>query len=200
MDKHNKKRGLDTYIVFAVIILLLLILIYYALTAGNTKQLSVGITGWALTSISKAFYPIEITNVTSVFNSSNNQLYLLVEFKNGGGSKIGYLSGCVSALSGEVYPTNIANLSYEKNVASCDVITVAPLLPNQTTTVQWPLQPQIISILKTGNFNVNLTLPFGFYNTTIRCPKANISCPANYYSFSGFTENATIKVSLSAVN
>ncbi|MCL4362240.1 MAG: hypothetical protein QW194_03245 [Candidatus Micrarchaeaceae archaeon] len=200
MNKHNKRRGLDTYVVFAVIILLVLILIYYALTVGNEKQLSVGITSWTLTSISKAFYPIDIVNITSVFNDSNNQLYLLVEFKNGGSSQIGYLSGCVSALYGKVYPTNIANLSYEKNVASCNAITVAALRPNQTTTVQWPLQPQIINIFKTGNFNVNLTLPFGFYNTTIRCPKVNISCPANYYSFSGFTENATIQVSLSVVN
>lgn len=200
MDKVNKRRRADTYIVFAVIILLVLILIYYVLTVGNTKQLSVEIKSWNLTAISKAFYPIDIVNVTSIFNDSNNQLYLLVEFKNDGNSKIGYLSGCVSALSGKVYPTNIANLSYEKNVASCNVITIAPLLPNQTTTVKWPLQPQIIDILKTGNFNVNLTLPFGFYNTTIRCPKINVSCPANYYSFSGFTENATIGVSFSVVN
>ena len=46
----------------------------------NEKQLSVGITSWTLTSISKAFYPIDIVNITSVFNDSNNQLYLLVEY------------------------------------------------------------------------------------------------------------------------
>ena len=51
MNKHNKRRGLDTYVVFAVIILLVIILIYYALTVGNEKQLSVGITSWTLTSI-----------------------------------------------------------------------------------------------------------------------------------------------------
>lgn len=200
MDNHNKRRKADTYIIFAIMLLFLLLLIYYALTAENSGQLSVGITSWTLTNISKTFYPIDIVNITSVFNSSNDQLYLLVGFKNSGGSEIGYLSGCVSALSGKVYPTNIANISYEKNVASCDVITVMSLPPNQTATVQWPLQPQTIDILKTGNFNANLTFPFGFYNTTVRCPKINISCPANYYSFSGFTENATIQVSLSVVN
>ncbi|MCL4396746.1 hypothetical protein M1494_00130 [Candidatus Parvarchaeota archaeon] len=200
MDNHNKRRKADTYIIFAIMLLFLLLLIYYALTAENSGQLSVGITSWTLTNISKTFYPIDIVNITSVFNSSNDQLYLLVGFKNSGSSEIGYLSGCVSALSGKVYPTNIANISYEKNVASCDVITVMSLLPNQTATVQWPFQPQTIDILKTGNFNANLTFPFGFYNTTVRCPKINISCPANYYSFSGFTENATIQVSLSVVN
>ncbi|MGC8533533.1 MAG: hypothetical protein ACP5MV_02825 [Candidatus Parvarchaeum sp.] len=200
MDKENKRRA-DTYIVFAVILLFTLLLIYYALTAGNAKQLSVGITSWSITSISKSFYPIDIVNITSVFNSSNGQLYLLVKLKNGGTSEIGYLSGCVSPLSGIVYPTSIANLSYEKNVASCDAITIENLFPNQTTTVQWPLQPQIIKVLNTGNFNANLTFPFGFYNsTTIRCPRINTSCPANQYYFSGLTENSTILVSISAVN
>ena len=77
------------YILYAVVLVIALALI---LTVGNEKQLSVGITSWTLTSISKAFYPIDIVNITSFFNDSNNQLYLIVEFKNGGSSQIGYLS------------------------------------------------------------------------------------------------------------
>ena len=163
---NQRKRSADTYIVLAIMVLFALLLVYYALTAGNAKQLSVGVTSWELKSVSNPFYPINIVNITSVFNGSNNQLYILVKLKNSGSSDIGYLSGCVSAFSGVVYPKYTANLSYEKNVASCNAITVAKLLPNQTATLQWPLQPQVIKVLEAGNFNVNLTFPFGFYNTT----------------------------------
>ena len=201
MDNSYKKSNAGTYIVLAIMFLFVLLLIYYALTASNVNQLSVGIINWSLTSISKAFYPINIMNISGIFNNSNDQLYILVKLQNGGSSEIGYLSGCESALSGVVYPAGIANLTYEKNVASCNALTIGSLLPNQTATVQWPISPQIIKILKTGNFNANLTFPFGFYNTTkIRCPKINLSCPANLYSFSGFTENATIHVSISVIN
>ena len=198
---NQRKRSADTYIVLAIMVLFALLLVYYALTAGNAKQLSVGVTSWELKSVSNPFYPINIVNITSVFNGSNNQLYILVKLKNSGSSDIGYLSGCVSAFSGVVYPKYTANLSYEKNVASCNAITIAQMLPNQTATFQWPFSPQIIKILKAGNFNVTLTFPFGFYNTTkIYCPRANVSCPRINYSFGGFTENATIQVSISAVN
>ena len=198
--KNQNKRRASTYIVLAMILFFALLLVYYALTVGNTKQLSVGVTSWELESISNPFYPINIVNITSIFNSSNNRLYFLVKLENGGSSEIGYLSGCVSALSGVVYPTDIANLTYEKNVASCDAIAVEKLLPNQTATVQWPIKPQVVEVLKAGNFNVNLTFPFGFYNGTfIRCPRINLSCPANF-NFSGFTKNATIHVSVSATN
>ena len=197
---NQRKRSADTYIVLAIMVLFALLLVYYALTAGNAKQLSVGVTSWELKSVSNPFYPIHIVNITSVFNGSNNQLYILVKLKNSGSSDIGYLSGCVSAFSGVVYPKYAANLSYEKNVASCNAITVAKLLPNQTATLQWPLQPQVIKVLEAGNFNANLTFPFGFYNATfIRCPRINLSCPVNF-DFSGFTMNATIQVSFSAVN
>ena len=201
MDKFHKSKKAGTYVVMFTIILFALLLIYYALTASTANRLSVGITSWTLTNISKAFYPINIANISSVFNSSNNQLYLLVKLQNSGSSEIGYLSGCVSSLSGIIYPSGIANLTYEKNVASCNAITIAQMLPNQTATFQWPFSPQIIKILKAGNFNVTLTFPFGFYNTTkIYCPRANVSCPRINYSFGGFTENATIQVSISAVN
>jgi hypothetical protein len=197
---NQRKRSADTYIVLAIMVLFALLLVYYALTAGNAKQLSVGVTSWELKSVSNPFYPINIVNITSVFNGSNNQLYILVKLKNSGSSDIGYLSGCVSAFSGVVYPKYTANLSYEKNVASCNAITVAKLLPNQTATLQWPLQPQVIKVLEAGNFNANLTFPFGFYNATfIRCPRINLSCPVNF-DFRGFTMNATIQVSFSAVN
>lgn len=201
MDKFHKSKKAGTYVVMFTIILFALLLIYYALTASTANRLSFGITSWTLTNISKAFYPINIANISSVFNSSNNQLYLLVKLQNSGSSEIGYLSGCVSSLSGIIYPSGIANLTYEKNVASCNAITIAQMLPNQTATLQWPFSPQIIKILKAGNFNVTLTFPFGFYNTTkIYCPRANVSCPRINYSFGGFTENATIQVSISAVN
>lgn len=201
MDKFHKSKKAGTYVVMFTIILFALLLIYYALTASTANRLSFGITSWTLTNISKAFYPINIANISSVFNSSNNQLYLLVKLQNSGSSEIGYLSGCVSSLSGIIYPSDIANLTYEKNVASCNAITIAQMLPNQTATFQWPFSPQIIKILKAGNFNVTLTFPFGFYNTTkIYCPRANVSCPRINYSFGGFTENATIQVSISAVN
>ena len=201
MDKFHKSKKAGTYVVMFTIILFALLLIYYALTASTANRLSFGITSWTLTNISKAFYPVNIANISSVFNSSNNQLYLLVKLQNSGSSEIGYLSGCVSSLSGIVYPSDIANLTYEKNVASCNAITIAQMLPNQTATFQWPFSPQIIKILKAGNFNVTLTFPFGFYNTTkIYCPRANVSCPRINYSFGGFTENATIQVSISAVN
>ena len=201
MDKFHKSKKAGTYVVMFTIILFALLLIYYALTASTANRLSVGITSWTLTNISKAFYPVNIANISSVFNSSNNQLYLLVKLQNSGSSEIGYLSGCVSSLSGIIYPSGIANLTYEKNVASCNAITIAQMLPNQTATFQWPFSPQIIKILKAGNFNVTLTFPFGFYNTTkIYCPRANVSCPRINYSFGGFTENATIQVSISAVN
>ncbi|MCL5107073.1 MAG: hypothetical protein M1322_03115 [Candidatus Parvarchaeota archaeon] len=201
MDKFHKSKKAGTYVVMFTIILFALLLIYYALTASTANRLSFGITSWTLTNISKAFYPINIANISSVFNSSNNQLYLLVKLQNSGSSEIGYLSGCVSSLSGIIYPSGIANLTYEKNVASCNAITIAQMLPNQTATFQWPFSPQIIKILKAGNFNVTLTFPFGFYNTTkIYCPRANVSCPRINYSFGGFTENATIQVSISAVN
>jgi hypothetical protein len=201
MDKFHKSKKAGTYVVMFTIILFALLLIYYALTASTANRLSFGITSWTLTNISKAFYPVNIANISSVFNSSNNQLYLLVKLQNSGSSEIGYLSGCVSSLSGIIYPSGIANLTYEKNVASCNAITIAQMLPNQTATFQWPFSPQIIKILKAGNFNVTLTFPFGFYNTTkIYCPRANVSCPRINYSFGGFTENATIQVSISAVN
>ncbi len=201
MDKFHKSKKAGTYVVMFTIILFALLLIYYALTASTANRLSFGITSWTLTNISKAFYPVNIANISSVFNSSNNQLYLLVKLQNSGSSEIGYLSGCVSSLSGIIYPSDIANLTYEKNVASCNAITIAQMLPNQTATFQWPFSPQIIKILKAGNFNVTLTFPFGFYNTTkIYCPRANVSCPRINYSFGGFTENATIQVSISAVN
>ncbi|MCL4398818.1 hypothetical protein M1137_03430 [Candidatus Parvarchaeota archaeon] len=215
MDKFHKSKKAGTYVVMFTIILFALLLIYYALTASTANRLSFGITSWTLTNISKAFYPVNIANISSVFNSSNNQLYLLVKLQNSGSSEIGYLSGCVSSLSGIIYPSGIANLTYEKNVASCNAITIAQMLPNQTATLQWPFSPlpnqtatfqwpfspQIIKILKAGNFNVTLTFPFGFYNTTkIYCPRANVSCPRINYSFGGFTENATIQVSISAVN
>ena len=194
---NDPKRKASTYIVLAIILLFVLILIYYALTAGNTKQLSVVIKNWSLTSASNSFYPINFLNITDVFNSSNNQLYFLVKLKNGGSSEVDYTSGCISSLCGIVYPTDIANLSNEKNVVSCNTITIASLLPNQTATVQWPVQPQVVEVLKTGNFNVNLTFPFKVYNATpIHCPKINLSCPANFY-FSNFTKNATIQVSVS---
>jgi hypothetical protein len=201
MDKFHKSKKAGTYVVMFTIILFALLLIYYALTASTANRLSFGITSWTLTNISKAFYPVNIANISSVFNSSNNQLYLLVKLQNSGSSEIGYLSGCVSSLSGIIYPSGIANLTYEKNVASCNAITIAQMLPNQTATLQWPFSPQIVKILKAGNFNVILTFPFGFYNTTkIYCPRANVSCPRINYSFGGFTENATIQVSISAVN
>lgn len=201
MDNFHKSKKAGTYAIMFTIILFALLLVYYALTASTANRLSVGITSWTLTNISKAFYPINIANISSVFNSSNNQLYLLVKLKNGGSSEIGYLSGCVSALSGIIYPLDIANLTYEKNVASCNAITIAQILPNQTTMLQWPFPPQVIKILKAGNFNVTLKFPFGFYNTTkIYCPRANVSCPRINYSFSGFTDNATIQVSISSVN
>ena len=189
-----------------VVIALVIVLNFFVLNhAKSTKYLSTGETApnytFQLANISKAFYPVNIANISSVFNSSNNQLYLLVKLQNSGSSEIGYLSGCVSSLSGIIYPSGIANLTYEKNVASCNAITIAQMLPNQTATFQWPFSPQIIKILKAGNFNVTLTFPFGFYNTTkIYCPRANVSCPRINYSFGGFTENATIQVSISAVN
>lgn len=196
MDNQNKRRA-STYVVLAVIFLSILLLVYYALTAGNIKQLSVGVTSWYLTSASKSFYPINIENITSVFNSSNNQLYLLVKLKNSGSSAIEYLSGCISPFSGVVYPSSIANLTYEEGVASCDAIVLDQLLPNQTATLQWPLSPQMIEVLKAGNFDVNLTFPFSSYsNITKTCPRLNTTCPA----LNDFTGNATIHVSISAVN
>ena len=63
-------------------VLFALLLVYYALTAGNAKQLSVEVTSWELKSVSNPFYPINIVNITSVFNGSNNQLYILVKLKN----------------------------------------------------------------------------------------------------------------------
>lgn len=196
MNNQNERRA-STYIVLAVILLLTLLLVYYALTAGDIKQLSVEVTSWELKSISNPFYPINIVNITSVFNSSNNHLYLLVKLKNSGSSDIKYISGCISPFSGVVYPSSIANLTYEAGVASCNAIAVNQLLPNQTATLQWPLSPQIITILKAGNFDVNLTFPFSPYsNITKICPRMNTTCPA----IKDFTENATIYVSISAVN
>ena len=51
MDNQNERRA-STYIILAVILLLTLLLVYYALTAGDIKQLSVGVTSWELKSIS----------------------------------------------------------------------------------------------------------------------------------------------------
>lgn len=197
MDKPNKGKRVDIYIVVLIIMLFVLLLVYYAFTASNEKQLSVGVTSWYLTSASKSFYSIYIESITSVFNSSNNRLYLLVKLQNRGNSDIEYLSGCISSLSGVVYPDSIANLTYEKGVASCNAIAVSQLLPNQTATLQWPLSPQIITVLKAGNFNVNLTFPFSLYsNITKICPRMNATCPVA----NDFIENATILVSISAVN
>lgn len=201
MDNFHESNKAVTYVVVFTIIIFALLLVYYALTAGTANRLSVGITSWTLTNVSKPFYPINIENITSFFNNSSDQLYLLVKLQNGGTFGIDYLSGCVSALSGTVYPPDIANLTYEKNAASCNAITIAQILPNQTAALQWPFPPQVIKILKAGNFNVTLTFPFGFYNATkIYCPTSNISCPRINYSFGGFTGDATILVSISAVN
>ena len=172
------------------------LLFYYAFTAGNEKQLSVRVGSWTLTSISKS-YPINIEKITTIFNGSSNKLYLLVKLQNGGSSAIEYLSGCISPFSGLVYPSSIANLTYDKGVASCNAIAVAKLLPNQTATLQWPLSPQAITVLKPESFNVNLTLPFSFYsNITKICPGQNTTCPVTNY----FTENATINVFIIVVN
>ena len=201
MNTRNKNNNVSTYFVVFIIIIFALLLVYYALTAKITNKMSVGITGWTLTNISKAVYPINVINVSSVFDNSTNELYLNVKLTNGGNSTIGYLSGCESAFSGNVYPESIANLTYEKNIVSCDAISIAKLLPNQTVELSWPYLPESINVLQPGNFYANITFPFGFYSLTkVYCPIANNSCPVNIYKFSGSTENATIQVSLSSVN
>ena len=201
MNAKNKSSNLSNYLAVFIIIIFGLLLIYYALTANTVNKLSVSITSWELTNFSKAVYPINIVNVSSFFNYSSGQLSIGITINNGGKSAIGYLSGCESAFSGKVYPISTANLTYEKNVASCNVISIAKLLPNQTVELKWPYSPQIIRILQPGNLYANLTFPFGFYNLTkVYCPTANSSCPANTYKFIGFTENATIRLYLSAIN
>ena len=195
-DPKNPDTGFVITVVFITVFVLLLV--YYLLTVSTVASFSVKVTSWSLANISP-FYTIDILNVTHIFNSSTDLLYLAVTLKNGGNSTIGYVSGCVSPFDGEVFPQSTANLTYIKGIAVCGVITVTPLPANRTVTLKWPYSPQAINVSKTGNFYVNLRFPFGFYHSiSLPCKRINASCSINSSAFDGFTNTAFIQISLSS--
>ncbi|MEM0143597.1 MAG: hypothetical protein QXL94_06565 [Candidatus Parvarchaeum sp.] len=195
--KKSKKIFFSNYLVVVLIIIFVLLLVYYALTASNLQPLNVNIISWNVSSVSPASYSL-VFKITPIFNFSSNQLYISVNVTNEGNKTIGYNSGCISAFTGNISPENIANLTYLKNTAACNVITVQSLNQGQTASLSWPYKPEVIKVLSPGSFNINLMFPFGFYHTTyLPCANSKIACNSTFFSFAGFTENATINIKLS---
>ncbi len=197
----HKRKDYTPYIILIFILLFGVLLVYYAFTAGPQKNISAGVLSYSLASIQPNVYSIGIENVSAVYNQSYNELFIEVKIINDGNSTIGFDSGCVSAFTGKVSPESIANLTYVKNVATCNVIAIQSLAPNKTADLTWPYYPQTISIYQTGNFNVNLTFPFGFYTKIYPpCAVSNSSCISNSSRFAGFSEYASIDISLQKVS
>ncbi len=194
-DRKRKKRNFDlnVYIVLFLIVAFLLLLVYYILyLPSNTAVSSVSVTKWALT---YASYPLSILNITPIFNSTNNQLYLVLNIKNMGNSEIGYIGGCTSPLNGIIYPNNTANFTFLKGIVTCNAITTIPLQPNQTAVLSWPYSPKIINVLKNSGFNANLTFSFGFYKRIqVACPVNASNCNTTALAFQGVSENDSINI------
>jgi hypothetical protein len=193
----NKRSLFSDYFIIVFIIIFVLILGYYALTSGNSAPTYVNVISWNTLSVSPNPYNLGFT-INPSFDSSSNNLYLLVIVKNLGNKTIGYESGCVSAFTGNVTPQNTANLTNLK-VATCGVITIRALSPGHEVNLTWPYSSQSISILRKGNFSANLMFPFGFYHTvSLPCINNSNTCNSTTYSFAGFSENATVNVNLSS--
>jgi len=185
-----ERKSSLSYIVFAFIIILALLLFYYIASVRNQSPQSISILNFNTSSL----YNISFT-VTPTFNSYSGQLYLSIKVINRGNKTINYYSGCVSPFSGNVNPNSTARLSYLKNTATCYTIVLQTLKANQSAVLTWPHSPEVIKVIRDGEFAVNLAFPFGYYGKDeAGCISGNISCNSSSYVFGALNQTATLNM------
>jgi hypothetical protein len=191
------KEGQDIIIeVFSILAIttLLAILAYYIVTAGY----GTGTPYVSVLNFSQPLGPLKVTSINYSFDPGTGQLQLAFQLRNNGSSPIEYQGGCTSPFRGVVLPVYTANVTVIKGVASCDVITQNVLLPGANGAAVWPYSPSIITVLGSGEFNVNLTLYFGYASKVpgISCVRGNCSGPV--YAANGTYSRERINVVLSS--
>ncbi|MCL5009655.1 MAG: hypothetical protein M1433_01590 [Candidatus Parvarchaeota archaeon] len=169
-------------IAVVLVMFLLVSLVYYIYTAGPLG----GVSSVSVINFSQSSSVVSVTNITPSFNSYNGQLVLAISLKNNADSAVGYVAGCVSPLTGNVYPVDTAYIINVSNEASCSALLEYILLPNSTATVVWPYSPSIIKVNTKGMFYAYLALRFGYYNVPYSC-YANHDCRGTIISASNGT-------------